>query len=113
MPTHIDTTIDSTLHHLLSLVQALLEVARLLTRRHLGTSLGKHKLGYLLANIVSNTVSSPESPRTNNRILKTEDERHICIVSDRLLNSFERFWLVTLPHMNDISMSTYKELQSC
>ena len=110
IPTHIDTTTDSTMYHLLSLIQASLEAAGLHTRHHLGASLGMHKHRYLQVN----TVSSPESLQTNNRILKTEDERSICIVSDQLSNSFEHFWLVTLPHMNDIiSISTYKELQSC
>ena len=49
-------------------------------------------------------------------ILKKAERRicRRCIVRDRPLNSFERFLLVTLPHMNDmISISIHEELQNC
>ena len=47
IPTNIDTSIDSTVHHLLSLIQTSLEAAWSRARHLPGASLGMHKVGYL------------------------------------------------------------------
>ena len=54
-------------------------------------------------------------PSSQQGILKKAERRicRHCIMSDWPLNSFERFLLVTLSHMNNISISIHKELQSC
>ena len=80
------------------------------------TSLGICKLRYLQVssripkrnfqdsaqtNGVEQHSEQSRNPSTQHGILK-KAERCICIMSDWPLNSFNHFWLVTLPHMNDV-----------
>ena len=85
IPTHINTSIASTVRYLLSMMQASLEAAWLHIGRIPGAGLGMRKNGYLqvISRIIernfhdaaqnngwNSTVDSPGSPQANNRILK-------------------------------------------
>ena len=130
---NIDTIIDSTVHHLLSVYNTGIAESSL-TACALdvyGTNLGTRKLGYLRvsyrilernfyesaqSNGVEQYSEQSSKPLSQQSISKKAERLiyHRCIMSDRPSNLLKHFLLVTLPYMNDmISISIHKELQSC
>ena len=127
--TLINTSMDGTDRHLLSIIQALLEAAWL-HARHLLSAQACINLDIFDWALVSpkgmcisqprtmlwnNTVSRPGSLWASDIIvlMKTKKCYSYVIMSVQVSNSFQYFMLIPLPHMNNImSISIYKELQT-
>ena len=99
IPTHINTSIDSTVCYLLFLIQASLEAAG--RARHLpSASLGTGKLGYLRVSSRIPERNFHDSAQNNGVEQHSEQYRKLSnqqqenfIASDRCSNSFEHFLL--------------------